>query len=499
MEICELNTQQSENLTVPLVPSTPNQTPSDVPSSENSNFIQTKLTEWDLAEYINVFEREKINKSVFLQMPEEGLKQLINPLGDRFQFILRRTEYLSACSRVDPAPKALYTPGKRLRELLRSTFQGQYILRQRNLLSCGNNLASIIIDFILSKNDKLKIRREQYEFWASEIVAVWQTEDVSTWYRHRSTTNATSGKLVCRFTNLSKKIKSEVLKFAEEHKQPEGGEVDETVKLYIDELAQTTADDTARILFLWENTFKYRRNNSESISDYFNNFKQLRSPMVVQLLELDFNLLRIAEKNALEEKWPTLHVKILKIAKIKKAATQFLNDSKNVPQDVLAWRVFSYLFRPIVMSTGAKKTWKPSALEQANGFITWISDISQLENAINVQKSLCESKKFTLQPFIVAVGRLQQIKAAYVIIDSERIKFPTVTQAVAFCWKAIYALNAKYYLCCAAVWIFIQQEIYGCKELQHKYQSVQWVINALKNVTDEESVISSESSNEDEN
>lgn len=167
-----------------------------------------------------------------------------------------------------------------------------------------------------------------------------------------------------------KKIKPAVLEFSKEEKPKENNEVEETVKLYIDELAQTSLDDTRRILFLWEKTFQYRRHYCGDISDYFKKFIQLKTPLVVQLLELDFKLLGIADTNALEKKWSTLHLKVLKICETKKAASKILDEAEGVPKNVLVWRVFTYLFSPVVMSTGTKKPWKPSSTEQSHAFIT---------------------------------------------------------------------------------------------------------------------------------
>lgn len=79
----------------------------------------------------------------------------------------------------------------------------------------------------------------------------------------------------------------------------------------------------------------------------------------------------------------------------------------------------------------------------------------------------------------------------------KKIKFTTVTQAFAFCWKATYALNAKYHISCTAMWTFIQQEIYGCNKEINNYQTVQWVIKALNDRSNTDCLSSSESFDED--
>lgn len=132
-------------------------------------------------------------------------------------------------------------------------------------------------------------------------------------------------------------------------------------------------DEIDRIKFLWGKTFKSRQITC-SIDEYFKKYPQLRPPLGVQLIELDYKLLNLSEINILHEKWPLLHPKILKLAKQRKCTSELFINGENVPPEVLAWRVLPYLFKPAFMKTGIKKTpWKPSFQEQCNGFITWIN------------------------------------------------------------------------------------------------------------------------------
>lgn len=323
---------------------------------------------------------EKINKFVFLHIPDENLGELIKLFEDRYQFIFQRQRHLQSTNSVVIAPQVSCTPGSKLKTLLKSTFNGQYILKQSNLLSCGNELATIVVEYILSLNKRLLITKQQYQFWADEISAVWSKEISTTWYHHRSGTNATSGKLYHRFCNQSKKVKSSVKKFLQEEKEDidklQQVENEKIASSFIAELAQTSLDDKERILLLWEKTHKYRTTDIESISSYFENYAQLKTPLVLQLLELDFKLsYPTIVANSLVKKWPVLHLKIIKLAKKIKTANKLLENLSGVPSDVIAWKVFAHLFKPVSMASGTKKPWKASRKEQADGFITWI-DVS---------------------------------------------------------------------------------------------------------------------------
>lgn len=96
-----------------------------------------------------------------------------------------------------------------------------------------------------------------------------------------------------------------------------------------------------------------------------------------------------------------------------------------------------------------------------------------------------EKYNLTLQPFIVAVGSLQKLEVVYVVINDEKYAFQDVTHSVDFCFKSFFALRAKYPVSCELIWTFIQKEIYGLKDTQTNYQSVQRVSDELENLSTE--------------
>ncbi|KYQ53376.1 hypothetical protein ALC60_07489 [Trachymyrmex zeteki] len=68
--------------------------------------------------------------------------------------------------------------------------------------------------------------------------------------------------------------------------------------------------------------------------------------------------------------------------------------------------------------------------------------------------------KLTLQPFVIVVLFEEKVAAAYVIINDEKYQFQDVTNAIAFCWKSFFVLDAAYPVSCEAIWIYIEEEIY---------------------------------------
>lgn len=58
-----------------------------------------------------------------------------------------------------------------------------------------------------------------------------------------------------------------------------------------------------------------------------------------------------------------------------------------------------------------------------------------MDTVLTTQRKTCENWKISLQPFIIVVGPLVNITAAYVIINSERIQFDSVTAQLHFVGK----------------------------------------------------------------
>jgi len=131
------------------------------------------------------------------------------------------------------------------------------------------------------------------------------------------------------------KIEAAITEFEREETENIAKQIKKKSELYISDLSNTSLDDYDKILFLWEKTFDYRKNTCENdIADYFNRYPQLRPPLGINLIELDFKLLNIAPINALQEKWPSIYPKILQLATKQSTVSNLLKD--NLPADILA-------------------------------------------------------------------------------------------------------------------------------------------------------------------
>ncbi|KYN22278.1 hypothetical protein ALC57_05314 [Trachymyrmex cornetzi] len=191
------------------------------------------------------------------------------------------------------------------------------------------------------------ISKDQFIFWAHEITNIWHEEDIERWYISSKRGKSALGKLYYYYTNKLRKIKAAVTEFNREETEHIEKQIEEEADVYISELNNTSLDDKKKILSLWEKTFVYRtKANGKNIAEYFDGYPQLRPPLGIQLIELDFKLLNIAQINTLEKKWPVLHPNIIRLAKKQPIASNLLKDFKKVA-DVQAWLVL-----PIFIQTG---------------------------------------------------------------------------------------------------------------------------------------------------
>lgn len=215
-------------------------------------------------------------------------------------------------------------------------------------------------------------KKDQYLFWRNEIKAVWPDEILVDWYQPGFKRKAPSGKLYNKVTNIAKKYNATFKKLKVDERDAQNNNVKDSAQKYNSKLSNVSLDDEKSILFLWEKTHEYRKDNIDTISNYFERYRQLRTPLVKKLLELDFKLMKIADSNALLNTWPTLHKQILQIAKRQTKFTKLFFSIDNIPEDILAWKVLPFLFKPVSMKVGSKKPWRPSKEEQSNGFITCV-------------------------------------------------------------------------------------------------------------------------------
>lgn len=120
-----------------------------------------------------------------------------------------------------------------------------------------------------------------------------------------------------------------------------------------------------------------------------------------------------------------------------------------------------YLLSVFTVRSELKK-WRLSQLEVRDNFIAHVSDEAHVIDELETKKADKETKRLTLQPYIIAVGpTLAQVTSYIVVIDNCRYSFENVMEAVDMCFKAVWMMNAAYASEAKFVWTFIQKALYG--------------------------------------
>lgn len=86
-----------------------------------------------------------------------------------------------------------------------------------------------------------------------------------------------------------------------------------------------------------------------------------------------------------------------------------------------------------------------------------------MQVTIDARHTFLKKNKISLQPFIIAVGTLNDINHCFVIFDSAKYRFESVVMAVDFALKLHFVLNLSYSPFCIQIWTFIQKYFYSIK------------------------------------
>lgn len=99
---------------------------------------------------------------------------------------------------------------------------------------------------------------------------------------------------------------------------------------------------------------------------------------------------------------------------------------------------------------------------------------------LEAKRAKLASFGLTLQPTPVFVGELNNITAAYVVVDDVLLSTPTALKAVDLCFKVIHALHTEYPVEAEQVWMLLQWGLYNIRtEYDKSFVSVNIVLSDL--------------------
>jgi hypothetical protein len=108
-----------------------------------------------------------------------------------------------------------------------------------------------------------------------------------------------------------------------------------------------------------------------------------------------------------------------------------------------------------------KEVYKPSKSEIEEAFITFTATEGDIPAILDERKRKYLRYGLTLQPFIIIVGNIENVKACKVVIDSVSYETASALDAVDITFKVFQATNACYQEEASQIWLFIQRAFYG--------------------------------------
>ncbi|XP_066586370.1 uncharacterized protein [Prorops nasuta] len=464
------------------------------------DFVKETLEAWGLSEYIEKFEGEKIDKEVFLNMPEAMISELIPTVGKRYYFIKSRTSLLECNNNSEDSNSNLQNKnkvdtqessdlisivssssvkscedGKKLMRLLSQSFCGKKILSKERLTpSDRSKICHLIIDKLLCECQKIK--SEEFVEWSAEVVSIFKYEKTSTYYvpSNSKVKRLATGKLWDKYNNLKKYLREQekYKKLDENHIEKSDSECSENAILVL----RTIQPDDTNLINIWKDTFKIR-SGEISISKYYDEYPILKTSIGAILLQIDFELKTGVQAHIFPKKWSGIAPYILNFAVQKEFCPSLCDLQNDIQVETLSFLILPYLFKPSFVKTGGKLKWKPSKIEVSESFIYRIPTTAELEPRLQKRQEKLLGFGLTVQPMVVAVGPIVNLTDFYVFVNDIKYVSTSLMSAIDLCFNAFFALDAKYPADSEMVWYFLQCHVYGItnKEYARNYISVDTV------------------------
>ncbi|XP_031329003.1 uncharacterized protein LOC116160029 isoform X1 [Photinus pyralis] len=357
-----------------------------------------------------------------------------------------------------------------LENLLKMHVDGKIIMAHKHKLNNDDRqkLAKIVVNQIISTHNYAEIRADTFLEAAKEIINLFPTEKIETYYIPYSPPKGSlrrqpaRGKLWSRYVNVRAALRlADKYKVTDENK--ENLVLEEENDKYEHDLAflKVAVEPQQRVAQCWESTFRIRqkRYKSEPIETYFEAFPSLKLQFGIELLEIDFNTLHPNKANIIYENWPSVSKAILSEAKERK----IIIEERNEDLSTSALLCLPYLFSPTTVKNSSKNkigNWRPSRLEVQHSFFFCTKNLLELEEIVDARQHKLEKYQLPLQPFGVAVGDVGQ-ESYYVYNQNIKYKLESSIRCLELLYKLFHALNLNYPAESKSIWQFIEEVVYG--------------------------------------
>ncbi|XP_063039821.1 uncharacterized protein LOC134435017 isoform X2 [Engraulis encrasicolus] len=450
------------------------------------DFVQTKLLEWGLEEFLLIFEAEKIDKESFLLLDGSSLQTLIPFVGPRLKFQKHLKALLEEPNRETTECSFSQGPSTQQRLMMMMMVENGSLFNIREILCRtpeGNKLVtSLDENGLISVNERRSMVRMLVshlleacgENPTSDIKAALaasvveqfpclkdcQGSGYDAWYTPARKSKPATGFLEERLRNVRKRLHRgrPTDSTVTETTLPESpiilpeATISEEAAFHMTEWLKENMWPREQVTDYMQETAVYRaqwiRNNeAKTVPDIIAEFPRLVD--TPGMLSRDFSILHPDKCSKLTERWNLLCAeKIICLAKKEKADLPSNVDNLSTERrGELALQLLPRLI-PLAPYKVGKKVSRPSKRECQKAFI------DEKPVGTNLAEYLSQTK--TEYPFVLMLGDSHQCSQAFVIINGAALEHPSLLSAIDTCFKAFFVFNIQYPHECAQVWEFIQ-------------------------------------------
>ncbi|KAJ8958188.1 hypothetical protein NQ318_006130, partial [Aromia moschata] len=369
-----------------------------------------------------------------------------------------------------------------LEHLLRSVPDGQIVLIKKGGLDnqSRQKLVKVIVDHLILQNNPNHKFPSVLKQAAEEIVELFPSERLESYFipysRKTGSTDKTlpRGKLYSRWVNckraltIAKTDKYEGALRADVAPSPQII-ITEKERASYNSLLFSTGDSIEQVMKDWKLSYNMRMMKMKTFDTplaYFSTFPALKQPLGYKLLVEDFNTrYPNVKEQSIHKIWPRIGSVIVEILRSKQMqAPELYNVS--IDHSILSLKVLPWLFQPSILRNKLmNKNYKLSRMEMADRFLLHVLPFEDVEDKIQERMSKLREFEVSIQPFMVAVGPLDNLSAFFVVLDSQRYVCCDLLTALDIAFKIFFALDIPFPGECKSLWQTIDQLVYSIQKV----------------------------------
>ncbi|XP_045463880.1 uncharacterized protein LOC123673443 [Harmonia axyridis] len=230
---------------------------------------------------------------------------------------------------------------------------------------------------------------------------------------------------------------------------------------------RTRTEPWEEIVYHWNRTFNSRRTESDrSLGLFLAKWPILEDPRAATLIDCDFDRLFPNQGLNFFGNWEKFFNEVFiarrgtnKYNEIEEILKEDINENCKLAVHLL--NVAKLIPPKGRKSLGKGKFWKFTVQECTDSIICHAKIPSDVPEIVEVQRKNAAAKSVTVQPYLIIEGHdVRDITNIYIVIDTVRYHFNSLTKAFDVCFKSFHVFNAEYPPQSEHIWHLIAHIMY---------------------------------------